>query len=275
MRGWWYSDAEGGAVMPIINLQTIANSGQCFRMKKVRETSEYQEWDICAKDKRVLAIQFMETGNIDLQCDVDEAAFFWRPYFDIATDYQSIYDKINTSDDEFLKSALAYSGGMRILRQDFWETLVSFLISQNNNIPRIKQTIKDLCLTFGKWSEETGYGFPTKEILDKRVTKFSDLDCLGLGYRQEYLYRLIKCDSSAIVPEYDKLLSLRGVGPKVASCVLLYGAHDMTQFPIDAWMRKLIDDVYGGHFDVEPYREWAGFVQQIMFYYYRHLKGVK
>ena len=257
--------------MPIINLQTIADSGQCFRMKKVWETSEYQKWDICAKDKHVLAIQFMGTGYIDLQCDVDEAAFFWRPYFDIATDYRPIYDKINASDDKFLKSALAYSDGMRILRQDFWETLVSFLISQNNNIPRIKQTIRGLCQRFGKKIQEGIYTFPTKEELYAQVKSKHDLDGLGLGYRQDYLLRLIRADSSAIVPEYDKLLSLRGVGPKVASCVLLYGAHDMTQFPIDAWMRKLIDDVYGGHFDVEPYREWAGFVQQIMFYYYRSL----
>lgn len=261
--------------MPIINLQTIADSGQCFRMKKVRETSEYQEWEIYAKDKHVFAIQFMETGHIDLQCDVDEAAFFWRPYFDISTDYQPIYDKINASDDEFLKSALEYSKGMRILRQDFWEALVSFLISQNNNIPRIQQTIEKLCLRFGNRMEGCGCGFPTKEILDKQVTRIEDLDIFGLGYRQKYLYALIKADSSEVVPEYDKLLKLQGVGPKVASCALLYGNHDMTQFPVDTWMKKLIDDVYGGHFDVEPYREWAGFVQQIMFYYYRHLKGVK
>lgn len=260
--------------MPIINLQTIADSGQCFRMKKVQEKSEYQKWDIRAKDKRVIAIQNMETGHIDLQCDADEAAFFWRPYFDISTDYQPIYDKINASDDEFLKSALEYSKGMRILRQDFWEALVSFLISQNNNIPRIKQTIEWLCERFGRNMCSDVYSFPTKEKLDKQVTKLLDLDGLGLGYRQKYLYALIKADSSEVVPEYDKLLKLQGVGPKVASCALLYGNHDMTQFPVDTWMKKLIDDVYGGHFDIEPYREWAGFVQQIMFYYYRHLKGV-
>lgn len=260
--------------MPIVNLQTIADSGQCFRMEKVCEPNGYQEWDIWSKGKYVLAVQDMQTGNIDLQCDTDEAAFFWRPYFDISTDYQPIYDKINASDDEFLKSALAYSKGMRILRQDFWEALVSFLISQNNNIPRIKQTIDNLCRIFGNWVEGAGFGFPTKEMLDKQVNNFSDLDGLGLGYRQKYLYALIKADSSEVVPEYDKLLKLQGVGPKVASCALLYGNHDMTQFPVDTWMKKLIDDVYGGSFDVEPYREWAGFVQQIMFYYYRHLKGV-
>lgn len=261
--------------MPIINLQTIADSGQCFRMKKVRETSEYQKWDICAKDKQVIAIQYTETGHIDLECNVNDAMFFWRPYFDIATDYQPIYDKINASNDEFLKSALEYSKGMRILRQDFWEALVSFLISQNNNIPRIKQTIEGLCERFGRNMCSDVYSFPTKEMLDKQVAGIDDLDGLGLGYRQKYLYALIKADSSAVVPEYDKLLKLQGVGPKVASCALLYGNHDMTRFPVDTWMKKLIDDVYCGHFDVEPYREWAGFVQQIMFYYYRHLKGVK
>lgn len=257
--------------MPIINLQTIADSGQCFRMKLCKETAAKQIWQICAKDKCVLAHQNMQTGHINLHCEVEEAVYFWRPYFDISTDYQPIYDKINASDDKFLKSALEYSKGMRILRQDFWEALVSFLISQNNNIPRIKQTIKYLCLTFGRWIEGTMFGFPTKEMLDQRVTKLSDLDGLGLGYRQKYLYALIKADSGEVVPEYDKLLKLQGVGPKVASCALLYGNYDMTQFPVDTWMKKLIDDVYGGSFDVEPYREWAGFVQQIMFYYYRSL----
>lgn len=258
-----------------INLQAIADSGQCFRMNKVRESNRYQDWSIWSKGKHVLAIQDMQTGHIDLRCDVNDAAFFWRPYFDVAADYQPIYDKIAASDDKFLQSALEYSEGIKILRQDFWEALVSFLISQNNNIPRIKKTIEGLCLLFGNWVENAGYGFPTKEMLDKKVSAISDLDGLGLGYRQEYLYVLIKADSSVIVPEYDKLLKLQGVGPKVASCALLYGNHDMTQFPIDTWMKKLIDDVYGGHFDVEPYREWAGFVQQIMFYYYRNLKGAK
>lgn len=258
-----------------ISLQTIADSGQCFRMKFCKETAVKQIWQICAKDKCVLAHQDKQTGHINLHCDVEEAVYFWRPYFDISTDYQPIYDKINALEDKFLKSALEYSKGMRILRQDFWEALVSFLISQNNNIPRIKQTIEGLCERFGRNMCSNVYSFPTKEVLDKQVTKLSDLDGLGLGYRQKYLYALIKADSSAIVPEYDKLLRLQGVGPKVASCALLYGNHDMTQFPVDTWMKKLIDDVYGGHFNIEPYREWAGFVQQIMFYYYRHLNGIK
>lgn len=265
--------------MPIINLQTIADSGQCFRMNLRSRSQNEHTWEIIAKDKWVLADQDRQTGHIDLHCDVDDADSFWRPYFDIATDYQPIYDKINASDDEFLKSALEYSKGMRILRQDFWEALVSFLISQNNNIPRIKQTVEELCARFGKWLWTDNllhdhYSFPTKEMLDKQVTRIEDLDGLSLGYRQKYLYALIKADSSEVVPEYDKLLKLQGVGPKVASCALLYGNHDMTQFPVDTWMKKLIDDVYGGSFDVEPYRKWAGFVQQIMFYYYRHLKGV-
>lgn len=261
--------------MSIVNLQTIANSGQCFRMKCIGSELGVQKWQIFSGEHFVTATQDAQGGPVDLKCTPDEADAIWRPYFDLQTDYQPIHDKINASDDEFLKSALAYSDGMRILRQDFWETLVSFLISQNNNIPRIKQSIKELCMTFGTWNQDAGYGFPTKEILDSRVTKFSDLDCLSLGYRQEYLYRLIKCDSSDIAPEYDKLLKLYGVGPKVASCALLYGNHDMTQFPVDTWMKKLIDDVYCGRFDIEPYKEWAGFVQQIMFYYYRHLKGIK
>lgn len=261
--------------MPTINLQTIVDSGQCFRMKLLGEDDKHKTWEVLSTDKRVLVQETDKSNLVLLNCDEQEANEIWRPYFDISTDYQPIYDKINSSDDEFLKSALEYSKGMRILRQDFWEALVSFFISQNNNIPRIKQTIEGLCERFGRNMCNDVYSFPTKGILDNQVTKLSDLDGLGLGYRQKYLYALIKADSSEVVPEYDKLLKLQGVGPKVTSCALLYGNHDMTQFPVDTWMKKLIDDVYGGHFDVEPYREWAGFVQQIMFYYYRHLKGVK
>lgn len=260
--------------MPIINLQTIADSGQCFRMKLLEENEVYRTWEVLSTDKRICVQQYRVSLVTLLNCDEQEANEVWRPYFDISTDYQPIYDKINASDDEFLKSALEYSKGMRILQQDFWEALVSFLISQNNNIPRIKQTIEGLCERFGRNMCNDVYSFPTKEMLDKQTAKLSDLDGLGLGYRQKYLYALIKADSSTVVPECDRLLELQGVGPKVASCALLYGNHDMTQFPVDTWMKKLIDDVYCGHFDVEPYREWAGFVQQIMFYYYRHLKGV-
>lgn len=261
-----------------LNLNTISNSGQCFRFNRIAHNNSSELFLIRHSDKGVLVRQDNDGSLSYVGANAREIDTIWKPYLDMDTDYQPIYDKINQSDDRFLKSALEYSSGMRILRQDFWETLVSFIISQNSNIPKIKAVIEILCARYGKPTKVGGietYTFPTKEELDRQIITISGLDGAGLGYRQKYLYALIKADSSAIVPEYDKLLKLYGVGPKVASCALLYGNHDMTQFPIDTWMKKLIDDVYGGHFDVEPYREWAGFVQQIMFYYYRHLKGLK
>lgn len=261
-----------------LNLQTIADSGQCFRLNRVAHNNNSCVFLARSADKAVLVRQYND-GEFDfVGANSREMETTWKPYFDLNTDYQSIYDKINASNDQFLKDALAFSDGMRILKQDFWEALVSFLISQNSNILKITLTIENLCEQFGKPIQVGGiltHTFPTKEELDQQITKFSDLDGIGLGYRQKYLYMLIKADSSDIVPEYKKLLKLHGIGPKAASCALLYGNHDMTQFPIDTWMKKLINDIYGGSFNIDPYKEWAGFVQQIMFYYYRHLKGVK
>lgn len=178
------------------------------------------------------------------------------------------------SDDDFLKSAAEYGNGMRILRQSFWEALISFVVSQNNNIPRIKKSIELLCEKFGKPIEKYGmvrYSFPTAKDLDN-IT-LDDLSDLGLGYRASYIYGICKRNPALIMPNYDMLLAIPGIGKKVASCIMLFGAYDLTQFPIDTWMKKLLNEVYSGTFDTTPYKGFEGFVQQLQFYYYRHLKG--
>ena len=100
-----------------------------------------------------------------------------------------------------------------------------------------------------------------------------DLSDLGLGYRAAYLYDLFHCNSTQIKPDYQTLLSMRGIGKKVASCIMLFGAHDLSQFPIDTWMKKLIENIYHGEFDPTPYQGFEGFIQQLQFYYYRSIKG--
>lgn len=256
-----------------LNLHVIAQSGQCFRMNEYIRDNGSRYFDICARDKFIRAEEHEEVYTF--KCDEDDLPF-WINYFDLNIDYSLFNNQVECSEDTFLISAFEYGRGMRILRQDYWEALISFIISQNNNISKIKKCVEAICHRFGHvflYSGEIYYSFPTQEEM-KDVT-LDDLQGLGLGYRDKYIWNVCHCSSDEIVPDRDTLLKLNGIGPKVASCVLLYGCHKMDEFPIDTWMKKIIDDVYGGHFDSEPYYDFRGYVQQLMFYYYRNLKSRK
>lgn len=256
-----------------LNLRTIMDSGQCFRMFIVEESYFLTVYDIVAMNKYVRVYHVKSEGAYFFNCSKDEWDF-WECYFDLDTNYKHFYDAIFESNDEFLKSAAEYGNGMRILNQSFWEALISFIISQNNNIPRIRKSIELLCEKFGKPIEKYGtvrYSFPNAKDL-KDIT-LDDLSDLGLGYRASYIYGVCKCNPALTIPNYDILLTIPGIGKKVASCIMLFGAHDFTQFPIDTWMKKLLDEIYNGNFDTIPYKGFEGFVQQLLFYYYRHLKG--
>lgn len=256
-----------------LNLRTIMDSGQCFRIYIVEESYYITVYDIVAMSKYVRVYHVKSECAYFFNCSKDEWDF-WNIYFDLDTDYERFYVAINKSDDEFLKSAAEYGNGMRILRQSFWEALISFVISQNNNIPRIKKSIELLCKKFGKPIEKYGtirYSFP--DAKDLKDIALEDLSDLGLGYRASYIYGICKSNPTLIMPNYDTLLTIPGIGKKVASCIMLFGAYDLTQFPIDTWMKKLLDEIYNGNFDSTLYKGFEGFVQQLQFYYYRHLKG--
>lgn len=206
-------------------------------------------------------------------------------YLDLDTDYSITIP----SDDIFANKAKNAGEGIRILRQDPWETLVSFIISQRNNIPKIKSTIQKLCNAFGeKISIEvngkvyTDYTFPTHQTLSK--LDISDLDGLGLGYRDSYIINAAIAVNSgrldlnklndASVPGYiasETLQGLYGVGPKVANCVALFGLHKLDMFPIDVWIQRIIDTYYNGTLNPGVYGELAGLVQQYMFYYIKSI----
>ena len=180
-------------------------------------------------------------------------------------------------DDPFLKDALKTGGGIRILRQDLWEMAVTFTISQRNNIPRIAQSVEALCENFGTPLQEIGgrqvYAFPTADQL-----LWSDLSVASLGYREPYIKGL--CGQGDAVwqslPNLDdaqakkKLLDMKGIGEKVANCIMLFGLHRMDSYPRDVWVNRLIDDVYHGDFDPGKYAGFAGYVQQLQFYHYRN-----
>lgn len=247
------------------NLRTIMNSGQCFRIFE----PEHNVFDVLAMDIWVRVFYDEDANTYTFNCS-DVEYMWWEYYFDLNTDYQLFFDTIADSGDAFLKEAAAYGDGMRILRQTYWETVISFIISQNNNIPRIKKSIEALCKKFGHPMTKDGvtyYSFPTIEELNH--IQLEDLSDLGLGYRDKYIYGI--CKNPSLVRELDKLLDVPGIGPKVESCIKLFGIHDLTQCPIDTWMKKVLHEIYDDNFDFTPYRGFEGCIQQLMFYYYRHL----
>lgn len=262
----------------ILNLQAIMDSGQCFRVSVVDETLHDKIFQISSMDKVLRATYYYDTDCNVFDCTQKEWSDYWHNYFDLDTDYDKFYQAIDLWGDDFLKKAAQYGKGMRILRQNFWEALVSFIISQNNNIPKIKKSIEKFCECFGTPIEKYGnivYSFPKYSEI-KAIppnTLLQKLSDMGLGYRKAYVFNVCTCEQKLLNPDYDSLLNLLGVGPKVASCVRLYGWHDLTQYPVDTWIGKMIDEIYYGKFDLNPYKGFEGFVQQLQFYYYRHLNG--
>lgn len=249
--------------VPDLSFEQIAASGQCFRFEAC---DGY--WIVSAFD-RVLKVQQIE--NLCLfHCSESEFDDIWHDYFDLATDYSEIKRKIVAQNDPFLTEAVKFGWGLRILRQDLWETLVTFLISQRNNIPRIRKTVLALC---------NGAHFPTPDELKNHSVE--DFRRLGLGYRAKYLYELVQkvvnreFDLQAL---YDKatamthLQQLPGVGIKVASCVALFALHHLDAFPVDVWIKRAIDTHYNGSFSLQDsLKDYAGVVQQYMFFYQRSL----
>jgi len=248
--------------------------GQCFRWSK-DETGAYTgiAYGHAAKLRQV-------DGRIIISCLNNEFETVWRRYFDLDRDYALIRQKLGI--DGFMERAAAYGAGIRILRQDKWEALCSFIISQNNNIPRIKSIIDKLCRDFGDvliFEEKPLYTFPSAEKLAAAgVDKLASLRC---GYRAEYIIEAAKIvagkkidlDSlSGNSPDDVRttLKTLHGVGNKVADCVMLFGFHMLDVFPLDVWMKRAVALNYGPGFDPKIFSPYAGIAQQYIFYYMRN-----
>ena len=193
-------------------------------------------------------------------------------------DYTAIKTRLSEGDD-IMKKACEYGYGIRILKQDLWETIVSFIISQNNNIPRIKGCIERLCDNFGEpiGNETVRHDIPRPEVM--AALSVEDLAPVRLGYRAKYLIETAKTVCEEGLPgDFDELSALCGVGPKVASCIALFGMQDYASFPIDVWVMKVMHELYGlpegnkkamAEFAAEHFGELGGFAQQYLFYYMR------
>ena len=199
----------------------------------------------------------------------------WKNYLDMGTDYGEIRRKIGLI-HPVLSEAGAYAPGIRILRQEPWEALCTFIISQNNNIKRIKGIVARLCESFGEQAGG-GYAFPTAERL--AGLERSDLAPLRAGFRDKYILDAARKVSDGEVEleicrelPYDEaraeLMKIKGVGIKVADCTLLFGMHRVEAFPVDVWMKRALEILFPG-MAASDFGEYAGIAQQYIFHYSR------
>ncbi len=272
-----------------MDLEQIARSGQCFRIKRTEDSNEV--WSIAADGNYVEAV--MEEDCFLFSCGEKEFQEIWSGYFDLQTDY-SRYKKNVEPEDAYLKEAIKLGWGVRILNQDLWEMIVTFLISQNNNITRITGSVEAMCSRLGVkrtgvglsvsadgvWREEERnyYTFPGPEAI--ACAGLSGLSGLGLGYRDKYIWSIAeKCSGETgkiwigdlKEQDYEKAHSMLteqyGIGKKVADCICLFGLHHIGAFPVDTHVKQILEHHYPQGFPLKKYQGYAGILQQYMFYY--------
>lgn len=257
--------------------------GQCFRWEKDENGIFYGVVGNAAvkmyyHDPKTI---YVESSNPDL--------VYWSRYLNFSSDYNTIENQLSA--DEKLKPCIEAGRGIRILRQELWETIVSFIISANNNIPRIKKIISKLCELYGEKIEFDGklfYGFPTAETL--ATLELEDLKEIRAGFRDKYILDAARCVASGEVnlAEIEKmndanakkeLMKIKGVGSKVADCVLLFALGRHKTFPQDVWIKRILNEVYGveekdiNSFVAEKFGNYGGFAQQYLYYYYAVVKA--
>lgn len=256
------------------NLSTIADSGQCFRLNKVDEGT----FNLITKDK-FLRIKELPNNYYLLSCGKSEFDNYYSFYFDLKSNYVK-YIKICNKKDKFLSKCIEYGKGLRILNQDIFETIISFIISQRKSIKAIKTSIEKLCKLSGKKIVNkygVFYSFPdAKSILKMGKAK---LKTCGLGYRTDYIYNFcnavilnkINFDKLKNLNDEDLLsflMSFKGIGIKVASCIALFAFHRVSICPKDVWINRVIQNEYNGRIP-NAYIKYAGIIQQYWFNYYR------
>ncbi len=272
------------------NLEHIFDCGQCFRW----ESQDDGSYTGAAMGK-IVNMRFEPEGRLTVDnCTEEEFTRIWTPYLDLERDYAKI--KCSLQGEE-IQRAMKYGYGIRILKQDFWEALLSFIISQNNNIPRIKGCIEALTRCCGEkigtYKGKDHYALPEPETL-ANMTPDKLAEC-RLGYRGPYLIKtaqkvlekggadaaekeLRNCETFEEVQE--ALREYPGVGPKVASCTALFGLGFLDAFPIDVWMRRVMHRLYGmdekdvrsmEDFAKKNFAPYGGIAQQYLFYYIRGL----
>lgn len=246
-----------------LDLEQINQSGQCFRWTRDPDGT----FRIPAYG-RILRAHQLAPDRVELDCTELDWRAVWSDYFDMQTDYAAIMARIDEQ-DSYLRAAAAHGYGIRILYQPLWETIASFIVSQNNNILRIRLILSRLC------GESKDFPAP------RQIASMSEAELrqIGLGYRAEYLLHaaevfstrgeLARLSGMPYAGAWEYLMTLRGIGPKVADCICLFGLHHTEAFPVDTWVRRIEETHYNGHFPVEQYPGMQGIMQQWMFAYER------
>ena len=264
----------------------IFECGQCFRWNKQKDNSytgifKNNVINVKKEDDKVIF-----TGNCN-----EDIKTICTDYFDLNQNYENIKTKLSKI-DKYLENSIKYGNGIRILHQDLWETLISFIISANNNIPRIKTIIERISKTYGNkliFQDKEYYAFPTPEELANVTVQ--DFRNLGLGFRDVRVYETVQktlrkeIDLEQLEKEKDaetlrnKLLEIPGVGSKVADCIMLFSLKKYEVFPVDVWVRRVISELYFNNIEQKPqtiqkfakeqYGDLAGLAQQYLFYWRR------
>jgi len=262
------------------DLHKIFECGQCFRWNVDESVSVNNKYDyyIGIAFNRVIKVRKVNT-SIFISGSIDDYKSVWHDYFDLDRNYKEIRRQLCT--DDFMHRATKFGEGIRLLRQDKWEALCSFIVSQNNNIPRIKTIIDILCREFGNMIEfenKQYFSFPSASVLANiSVECLAPLRC---GYRADYIISAAKMiDTGAVDLDVltlstadiarAELKKIRGVGDKVADCVILFGLHMLDAFPVDVWMKRAVEKHYGPDFDPGIFNPYAGIAQQYIFHYIR------
>ncbi len=254
-----------------VSLVHTFECGQCFRFN-ADENGVYKGIAFGR------GISMWLDDGLCIGCDEKDFELLWRSFLDIDRDYGAITAALPK--DDFTRAAMKHGYGLRILRQEPWEALCSFIISQCNNIPRIKGIIERLCRMFGQpveYSGDTVYTFPDAQTL--AALSAEDLAPIRAGYRAQYIISAARDvnDGRLDFLELDKLETadarravtrVNGVGNKVADCFLLFGMGRLDAFPVDTWMKKA-SGFYPGGFSAEVFGKYAGIAQQYIFYYSR------
>ena len=265
----------------------IFECGQCFRWKAEDDGS----YTGVAKG-RVINVS-REGNTVYLKnTNLEDFNKIWKSYFDLDTDYAKIKNELKSM-DEYLKKATEFGWGIRILRQDPWEMLISFIISSNNRIPMIQKAISNLSREYGTYIGEFNgvdyYDFPTPEQLNK--ASIEDIRACSTGFRDKY----IKSTTERVISEKEdvykyekldteecrkKLMEFNGVGPKVCDCIALFGMQKYDTFPVDVWVKRVMQEFYVEdemslpkirNYAIDKFKDLSGFAQQYLFYYAREL----
>lgn len=270
-------------------LSHIFLCGQCFRFNPhigggYIGTAKGKTVRITQNNDTVV---FHNTPREDFEC-------IWCDYFDLNRDYGKIKKSLLNDGDTVMAKAIEYGSGIRILKQDLWETVVSFIISASNNIPRIKKIINTLCQEFGTphiYEGEAFYSFPTPEIIAGLSAE--DLSVIRAGFREKYI---LSCAKAVVSGEFDlnalynlstadakkTLMSLPGIGNKVSDCILLFALNRFDSFPVDVWIKRIMEFCYFNNeqqtvdtiskLAQDKFGVLGGIAQQYLFYYAHDLK---